>query len=120
MNLIVTGSRDWTDCKLLFATLDNLTSKLDRKRLMVHVGDARGVDSLVRQWCFERRIAMKVFHADWDTHRKAAGFIRNREMIEAAGPKAVCVAFHKNNSPGTADCIRQAKKAGLQIRIVRR
>ena len=119
MILVITGSRDWTDADRLFRTLDHLTQNLDHKKLWVYIGGAKGADEMAKQWCFKRSVSCKIFHADWDKHGKGAGPIRNQEMVDAAGPKAVCIAFHKNQSRGTGDCIARARKAGMKIRIIK-
>jgi hypothetical protein len=46
-----------------------------------------------------------------------AGHRRNGEMV-ASGIHA-CVAFWRNNSPGTRDCFQKAEKAGITPLILR-
>lgn len=53
--------------------------------------------------------------ADWKGRGKAAGPIRNGEMV-AAGAE-ICLAFPGPGSSGTWDCIRQAADAGIHVRI---
>ncbi len=48
--------------------------------------------------------------ADWRTHGRAAGPLRNQEMIDEADALA---AF--NGGRGTADCVRRAKAKGIPI-----
>lgn len=50
--------------------------------------------------------------ADWQTHGKAAGPIRNGAMLAKHAPDGV-VAFPGHN--GTADCVRQAEAAGIKV-----
>jgi hypothetical protein len=124
MILICTGSRDWVDAPSLMLKLDRLTSELDRKKLWIYVGDCpTGADRFVREWCFLRYVPMKLFHAEWDAKGKAAGPIRNQEMVDAAKGepgKKVCVAFRRGKrSPGTDDCVARARKSGIKIRLVR-
>lgn len=52
------------------------------------------------------------FQADWHTHRRAAGPIRNRRMIEEGKPDLV-VAFPGGR--GTANMVAQARKAGIDV-----
>jgi|SRR3984957_20973461 len=114
MRIIIAGSRDFTDYNLLERTMDNLTAKLDT--VVILSGAAKGADELGEKWAFKNWFRVERFHADWHTHGKAAGHIRNSEMI-AASPDCL-VAFHKNNSPGTRDIIDKAKKAGLIVKII--
>jgi hypothetical protein len=53
--------------------------------------------------------------ADWAQHGKAAGMIRNREMV-ALGADVV-LAFPLGRSPGTRGCIRTAEEAGLTVKV---
>ena len=62
----------------------------------------------------------KVFPADWKKWGKAAGPIRNREMLLYAKERApVIVAFWNGISSGTRDMIEQAENAGVEVHIVR-
>ncbi|BBU58525.1 hypothetical protein KU6B_47900 [Mameliella alba] len=55
------------------------------------------------------------FEADWHTHGRAAGPIRNRRMIEEGKPDLV-VAFPGGR--GTANMVNQARAAGIEVREV--
>ena len=80
-------------------------------------GMARGVDSIAAEWAREMGIEVLPFPADWETHGKAAGPIRNRRMLVGGKPDIV-VAFPGGR--GTADMVRQAKAAGVQVVVVDR
>jgi len=56
------------------------------------------------------------FPAHWDEYGRAAGPIRNRQMLDKGWADAV-VAFHLNldESKGTADMVREARKRGLPV-----
>lgn len=116
MRIIIAGSRDFDDYPLLCETMDKLTRKLDKKKLVILSGGAKGADKLGEQWAFERGVGtVEIYHADWTKHGKSAGPIRNEEMAENAD---VLVAFWDGKSPGTKDMISQAKKKGLKVRVV--
>lgn len=84
--------------------------------VVIH-GAARGVDT-------QAMIAAQTlpgvkhlpFHADWHTHGRAAGPIRNRRMIEEGKPDLV-VAFPGGR--GTANMVKQAQSAGIDVTLVR-
>ncbi len=59
--------------------------------------------------------SVEVFYADWYTQGKAAGPIRNQQMIDAK-PDAV-LAYWNGRSPGTLDTIRRAARAGIPVFI---
>lgn len=53
--------------------------------------------------------------ADWKTHGKRAGSIRNQKMIDDYHPQLV-VAFP--GGAGTADMVRRARAAGIEVREI--
>jgi hypothetical protein len=59
-------------------------------------------------------IAVKEYPADWQKHGKAAGPIRNRQMLEDGKPDLV-IAF--SGGRGTANMISQARAAGVKVLI---
>lgn len=65
-------------------------------------GTARGVDQLGEEWAAEHDVAVKRFPADWDTHGRSAGYVRNEEMAAYAD---ALVAIHVNNSSGTGHMV---------------
>lgn len=65
----------------------------------------------------ERNIPVRAFPADWTTHGKAAGPIRNSQMLKEGLPDLV-VAFLAPDSRGTANMIAQAEKAGVKTIVV--
>ena len=55
------------------------------------------------------------FPADWKQFGKSAGFRRNKEMAFNAD---ALIAFNINHSAGTENMIKEARAAGLAVRIV--
>ena len=80
--------------------------------VVIH-GGARGADDLARQW---GEISVGIegveFRADWTARGKAAGMIRNQRMLDEGRPDLV-VAFPGGR--GTADMVRRARKAGVEV-----
>jgi hypothetical protein len=107
--LAVTGGRDYPVPLDVYKVLDEYKDK----NLYLVLGDATGVDTFARQWAEYHQIPHTVHKADWETHGRAAGPIRNGKMIEQANS---LVAFRGGR--GTANCISQARKAGIDIRMV--
>jgi hypothetical protein len=77
-------------------------------------GGAKGVDTqaivLAQHW----GIDWKVYPADWEQYGKAAGMIRNRQVVEAADR---VVAFWDGESKGTFGTIKLAlaEKKNLEV-----
>lgn len=75
-------------------------------------GMATGADSVAVDWAVTNWLKVHKFPADWKTHGKAAGHIRNQQMIDEGKPDLV-VAFP--GGKGTADMVKRAKKAGIKV-----
>lgn len=75
-------------------------------------GKAKGVDSAASDFAIVNYCQLEEYPADWKTHGKAAGHIRNKQMLEEGKPDLV-VAFPGNR--GTAHMVRIAKEAGVKV-----
>lgn len=80
----------------------------------VLVGDARGVDALVSVYCRNYIEDVRMFPADWQTHGKAAGPIRNEEMVKQAD---IVIALWDGESRGTRDAINRALSHGKELHV---
>lgn len=109
MTVLVTGGRDFTDRAYLFRRMDYFRSALKLTHI-IH-GAAQGADTLVGEWAQDRGLDVRAFPADWTHLGKAAGPIRNRQMI-AERPDYV-VAF--KGGSGTHNCILQARAVGIHV-----
>lgn len=117
MKLIVTGTRAPTldDMDCVWCHLNHAHEE-DRITLLIE-GGARGVDAVAKKWAFRHDVPVATFHAHWQQLGKAAGHMRNRAMLEAH-PDAQILAFPKGPSPGTRNCIAQARVRGREPFIV--
>ena len=88
-------------------------SKPDKHDL-IH-GAARGADSLAGEWASTRAVPVKIFPADWQTHGRSAGHIRNAQMLREGKPDLV-VAFPGGR--GTADMVAKANAAGITVKLI--
>lgn len=79
-------------------------------------GGAQGADSLGARWAKEYGVPVRIFKPDWTKYGKAAGFMRNTDIVEAAD---VVVAFWDGVSNGTRDSIAKAEKAGKAVLVVK-
>lgn len=116
--LIVTGSRDQDliDKQYILKTLEPHFKWANR----VFVGDASGVDSIVKQHCFANDIDVSVFLANWSRYNKSAGPMRNKQMVDDAmqlSSNIRVVAFPRPNSIGTKHCIGYATEKQLYVEI---
>ena len=111
MKTIIAGSRNITDYTLVEAAVKESGFEITE----VVSGAARGVDRLGEVWADQHQIVYRQFKADWNTHGKAAGFIRNQEMADYA--EALVAVW--NGSRGTKDMITRATNRGLKVHIKR-
>lgn len=108
--VLVTGSRDLLDWSVVYKVLNDIKAKLGRFQLVV--GDCpTGADKFAREWASKQGWQPEVHEADWDTHGKAAGPLRNRQM--ARSKVNYCLGFPHPVKPsvGTIGCMTEAKKA---------
>jgi hypothetical protein len=99
--------------KTLIDYLDNILSEFS-DILIIH-GEAKGADSLAKDWAKSRNIEQIGFPAQWDKYGKSAGFFRNTEMLKVGKPDIV-VAFP--GGPGTAMMCKIAEAEGVEVRKV--
>ena len=124
MRVLVTGTRQeltLSQCQFIFATVeeifvDDLGIAADASTVVMH-GDAYGVDRFVAEVVKAQGYTVDAYPADWAAHGKAAGFIRNQQMIEREPD--VVIAFPGPGSKGTWDCVRRAREAGIRLIIHR-
>lgn len=111
--VLVCGGRDFEDWDLFDDTLCKLDDIFGFDTVIS--GGAKGADTLAIRWATKEEyedLKLEVYPADWINHRKAAGPIRNQQMLDEGEPDLV-VAFP--GGTGTADMIRRAKKAGVDV-----
>lgn len=98
MNIIVAGSRTFTDYKLLEETLNKYVSPNDT----IISGVAKGADMLGIVYSYRHNIKIKRFPANWNLYGKSAGYKRNVEMANNAD---MLIAFWNGISRGTKHMI---------------
>jgi hypothetical protein len=113
MKVLVCGDRFWTDKDKIRARL----AQLPAGTIILH-GAARGADSIAAGIAQSLGFEVRAFPADWNKHGKAAGPIRNREMLNEK-PDLV-IAFHPNlaQSKGTKDTVGEAKRRGIPVELI--
>jgi hypothetical protein len=120
VRLLVCGSRDWTDRATLERVLDDVVTDVEHhfyERPTIVQGEARGADSLAREWAESRGLRVEGFPADW-SRGKGAGFARNRAMLESGIDGVVAFSTSWPATPGTAHMCRLAYEVGLVVTFV--
>lgn len=106
MRAIVCGGRDYANEKHIHETLSNLGVTF------VIEGGASGADKAAAKWAYYNEVPNRCFPADWKAHGRAAGPIRNKQMLEVGKPDVV-IAFP--GGKGTENMVKQAEKAGVKV-----
>lgn len=113
MRVLVCGDRYWNNRDFLFDVLDRWHQR--EPITMIIEGGAQGADLMAREWALHKNIPFKEFPADWNKWGKAAGPIRNTQMLDQGKPQRV-IGFHANiaTSKGTKDMLRQSMKRKIR------
>ena len=112
MQVIIAGGRDYHNYETLLEAI--AASQFDITTVVS--GGAKGVDALGERYADEMNKTLNVFEADWETHGRAAGPIRNRKMSENA---EALIAIWDGQSRGTKNMIETATKKGLRVYVHR-
>ena len=110
--VIVAGGRDVTTLPQFLEVMEMFFDP--KNDILVNGGCPTGVDAMALRYAVNRGATHQVFHADWETHGRAAGPIRNREMAQNAD---VLIAFWDGQSRGTKSMIAEALKFGLEVHV---
>jgi hypothetical protein len=90
--------------------------------VIIH-GGARGADRIAGEVAMALGFVIRVYPADWVIHGKAAGPIRNSEMLRKEHyleePIDLCLAFTWDLaiSRGTHDMVQKARKAHIEVQL---
>jgi hypothetical protein len=112
LRLLICGDRDWCNYEVMNSAFTFFEDQID----CVIEGEASGADSMGRFIAEERGIVVEKYPANWKVYHKAAGPIRNKQMLEEGRPNLV-LAFHDDisSSVGTKDMIRQALASKVPV-----
>ena len=114
MKAIVCGPRDmgFEHQKLVLDTIRNSGAS--------HViqGGARGADFMAKLATLTLKLVHEEFPADWETHGKRAGPIRNQKMLDQNPDLVIAFVPKTGISRGTGDMVKRANKKGTKVLIV--
>ncbi len=134
--ILITGSRDWQDVALIEEALAywgrywiNLRDQWLAKQMVFGVQQDNvktlpylairlisgacptGADLFAETFASEWGWQVERHPAEWHKYGKSAGPRRNQEMVMKGAD--VCLAFNRNNSRGTANCVSHAVSSGI-------
>lgn len=117
MRLLICGPRDFP-WSLQDKVLEAIRALPEKPEVIIE-GGAKGVDTVAKVMAIYEGVTWLEYPADWKKHGKGAGPIRNKQMLEEGKPDLV-MAFKPVSgwTPGTANMVSQAQKAGVAVQIV--
>lgn len=107
MRIMVTGGREFNNYAIAKSALEKYLSQTDT---LVH-GGCRGCDLLCAKVASEIGAKVEEHKADWNKYGRAAGPIRNREMLESGIDLVIAFPGGK----GTNNAIKTAQAFGTPI-----
>lgn len=113
MNIAIVGSREFKDDVAVIHAISDYINQLPKDSVIIS-GGARGVDTWAELAAERAGLETLIFPANWKAYGKAAGMIRNKELV------ANCdrlVAFWDGKSKGTAHSIEQARIIGKPVEV---
>lgn len=113
MKLAIVGSRNFNNYAAICEGINIIVDDYSEISEIVS-GGAVGVDSLAALFAKDNAIPLIVFKPDWSTHGKAAGYLRNIEIVNYAD---FVLIFWDGVSKGTKHdidlCIKHSKEHKL-------
>lgn len=111
MKVAIVGSRNFSALSLV----SDFVSALPEDFVIVS-GGAAGVDRTAENAAKKRGMKTEIYLADWNRLGKAAGMIRNTDIVKACD---ILIAFWDGKSRGTQDSIIKACKAKKHVYIIK-
>jgi hypothetical protein len=108
--VLVCGGRDYADHARIYAVLSHYHAG-NPFAVVIH-GAARGADPIAGEWAEWAGVPVERYPADWTIFGRAAGSMRNAQMLSQGRPNVV-IAFP--GGTGTADMCRQARRALVPV-----
>ena len=115
MKIGIVGSRGFEDYELLCQELVWFKT-FHEPITQIISGGSKGADSLGEKWAIDNNIEVVLYKPDWKKYGKAAGMIRNTDIIKNS---EFVFAFWDGKSKGTKDSIDKTKILNIPIKIVR-
>ena len=110
--LAIVGCRKYSDYKRFCSIVDKWITA-HGKPITIISGGASGVDTMAERYANENGIDFIVFKADWQKYGRAAGPVRNKQIVSEA---THILALPSADSVGTRDTI--AKSKGKHVTVV--
>lgn len=118
MKTIISGSRYISDHEVFAFAMEQAAAEGIKPSFILEGGEPNGIDYLANRHAKLNAIPYKTCAADWTKFRRAAGPIRNREMLEEQPTALIAVWDGRIKGCGTYDMIEAAKEKGLKVFVL--
>ena len=122
MKLLIAGTRTITETKIFDACIRQIVTKkgktfrLNGKKIdLVITGGASGIDALAHRWAKGNNLDTRVVKPDWDTHGKAAGPLRNADMVSMLSAGDAVVVIWDGKSKGARSTINLTRRSKRKL-----
>lgn len=122
IRIIVAGTRNFTDVEYMRLHLGLIIKEYQKKypgkEIVIVSGGATGADWLGEKYAEYYGYKYYRFPAKWKEYGRAAGHMRNQEMLDFACQEIpVVVAFWDGMSVGTKNMISIARAANVSVHV---
>jgi hypothetical protein len=115
--VLMCGDRYWGRMSTIQKDVKALKARHGDKLIIIQ-GGADGADTMAEIACQQESVHCAEVKALWSTRHISAGPQRNTAMLKGLMPDEV-IAYHPNigKGKGTKDMVKQAKDAGVPVRV---
>ena len=111
IHLAIVDSRHYTNYDAFSESVLNWCEEHDFPAKIIS-GGASGADTMAEKFAKEQTLPFEVYRADWKKHGKAAGPMRNAQIVSHA---THVLAFVAKDSIGTKDTVAKARATGKHV-----
>lgn len=115
MRLLISGYREFNNYEVVQREMEKLL-KPGESHVVIH-GNCSGADLTADRVARDKGWERRIFPALWNKHGKAAGPIRNQQMIDEGRPDYALI-FLSPHSKGTLDMKNRLEHCGVKYTLV--
>lgn len=119
IKILICGGRYFEEYNFFETYLDSFLEKhdFDYSDIEIVSGGCKGTDKLAERFAQEHGCATKVFLADWKQYGRAAGPIRNKQMVDYINQfeQKFVIAFTSTDSKGSLGTIKLANSYNIPV-----